>query len=290
MADDLSQSASLDAMENKLDDILSSIKLLSERVEKLEVSQSQSADSRSDTIDHRPSLSSSRAGKSRLATVADPIGPGFQLQSEDNPELAASNLLTTSNEPRIEGDPALVDVHRDFESLRDSHSRVTLPSHLKVNDSTRGIKNEFKPTLNILSKCARYAETGLKVLGSNPAPDTELLEKLFTVLSAQISFLQAEYSNLVVRSTFNEETSRLFRSFENNTGAFSQTALNNVRIAAELASYTNQTSQQRQSSRSNRGRPNSFYNYRGRGRFNTSSFNFSGRDRSSQFNTDHNQS
>ena len=51
-----------------------------------------------------------------------------------------------------------------------------------------------------------------------------------------MAFLQAEYSAFVVNSTFNAETSRLFRSFENNASAFSESSLRNIRVAAELSS------------------------------------------------------
>ncbi|GFR62799.1 hypothetical protein ElyMa_000139000 [Elysia marginata] len=53
----------------------------------------------------------------------------------------------------------------------------------------------------------------------------------------------------------NEETSRLFRSFENNSAAFSDDALRNVRVAAELSA-----AQTRFSSNNNNN------NNRGRGR------------------------
>lgn len=40
------------------------------------------------------------------------------------------------------------------------------------------------------------------------------------MLKAHVQFLQSEYSNLVVRSNFKEETSRLFRNLETNSTAF----------------------------------------------------------------------
>ena len=46
----------------------------------------------------------------------------------------------------------------------------------------------------------------------------------------------------MVKSNFNDETSRLFRSFENNFVAFSDDSLINVRIAAELAAVQNRFS------------------------------------------------
>ena len=67
-------------------------------------------------------------------------------------------------------------------------------------------------------------------------------QDIFTIFGSQLAFLQAEYSALVVKSTFNAETSRLFRSFENNASAFSESSLRNIRVAAELSSITERNS------------------------------------------------
>ena len=141
---------------------------------------------------------------------------------------------------------ASVDIQRDFDNLKDSLTKVPLPKSYKVNDSARGIKQEGKNTLSVISKCARYAETGLKVVGAtHPLSEDETsitiekeqFQKLFTVFTAQVNYLQAEFANLVVKNTFDEETSRLFKSFENNSAAFSDESLRNIRLAAELASH-----------------------------------------------------
>ena len=63
----------------------------------------------------------------------------------------------------------------------------------------------------------------------------EELAALFTISAAQIRFLQSEFASLVVRNTFDEETSRLFKSFENHASAFNSSSLQNLRIAADLA-------------------------------------------------------
>ncbi|GFS18638.1 transposase [Elysia marginata] len=141
----------------------------------------------------------------------------------------------------------------------------------RVNDSAVGIKIDSKPVLKVVSKSARFAETGLKIPGNLPQdPQGQYsitendIESLYTVFYAQVNYLQGEYSNLVVRSTFDDETSRLFRSFENNTQAFSERSLTNVRLAAELSALSTRSSSRPSSSRNN---------YRGRGQsFNPSNF------------------
>ena len=126
----------------------------------------------------------------------------------------------------------------DFERLRDSLLRIPVPNDLKVRDSATGIKQDCKPTLKIIQKCARYAEVLLKVLSiRDEDTETDSTDKVFTCAVAQINFLQAEFANLVVKSSFDENTSRLFRQFENNSSVFNEQSLNSIRVAAELSSF-----------------------------------------------------
>ncbi|GFR90636.1 hypothetical protein ElyMa_004309200 [Elysia marginata] len=67
------------------------------------------------------------------------------------------------------------------------------------------------------------------------------MQGLFLTFTSQINFVQSEYASLVVNSTFNAEASRLFCSFENNSAAFNNSSLRNVRVAAELAALSNRT-------------------------------------------------
>lgn len=162
-----------------------------------------------------------------------------------------------------------------FDQIRDKYSRHTLPQHLKVHDPAAGIRNECKPALKILSKSARFTETALKII-SDVCPqhipiDNQEINDLVSVLTAQINFLQSEYSGLVVRSTFDEETSRLFRSLESNSSAFSERSLSNVRVAAELAAIAGRNSRGAQrASRGGRGSSRG-HGYSNRGFYNNSS-------------------
>ena len=46
--------------------------------------------------------------------------------------------------------------------------------------------------------------------------------------TSQIQYLQSEYATLIVKNTFDEESLRLFKSFDNNSSAFSQQSLTNA--------------------------------------------------------------
>ena len=170
---------------------------------------------------------------------------------------------------------------QELDAIRDSLSKVTLPPHLKLIDSQAGIKQESKGALKIISKVARTTETSLKQISVIAArekqegvfniTETELAN-LFTLASGQMQFLQSEYAALVVKNTFNDETSRLFRSFENHSSAFNSTSLQNLRIAADLAASSNSVGTARERAFRGRGDRRGFNNYnnwnsRGRGNF-----------------------
>ncbi len=174
--------------------------------------------------------------------------------------------------------PITSDICRQFDALRERLSKVSIPPAYKLNEQATGIKQESKPCLKVISKTARHAETGLKLLSIISSTDNELpdgafklsaeqTQDLFTIFASQQKFLQAEYTSLVVKSTFNAETSRIFRSFENNSSVFSEQSLRNVRIAAELSAISDRQNSQRGGFR-NRGSFNSFSRFGRAGRRN----------------------
>ena len=159
------------------------------------------------------------------------------------------------------------ELQRSYEIIRDSLTKVYLPEDLHVYDSKSGISRECQSTLSVLSKCSRYTETALKqlsVIVDNPEvqrsavlPD---LRKLFTVLQAEVGYLQGEYTGLMVKSKFDDNTTSLFKCFERNQAAFSDQALNHLRCAAEISAISH-----RQTGRSRGGRGG--FSGRGRGSF-----------------------
>jgi hypothetical protein len=105
----------------------------------------------------------------------------------------------------------------------------------------------------VVSKCGRFAETGLKLYAQClKSPRNQLedglklseddLQRLFCVFMGQISYLRGEYASLVVTSSFDSETARYFRQFENNQATFERRSLQNIRIAADLSNITSRSS------------------------------------------------
>ena len=228
----------------------------------------------------------------KLIEKVNSSGQSAQLTSDEsanvNTNNGSSDLNQNSSLPQVEFGPgeqfgaANFEFQKEYERVRDSLTRVQLPPSLKVHDSSTGIKQECKGALKVISKCARYSETAIKILETIPTPvdqcptltiKREDLSNLFVVTAAQINFLQSEFASLVVRSTFDQETSRIFRSFENNSSTFSNASLHNVRIAAELAA-----AQSRLTPSYNRGQRGRGFNYnRSRGSWNNRFHSFGGR-------------
>ena len=161
----------------------------------------------------------------------EPLGP-IRLPTADSEEVNAAEL------------------HREFESIRDSLIRVKLPNDIKVFDSKVGIKQECQPALTVISKCARYTETAFKQLSliadlhlhapgeasnDRSEPIFDSLQKLYVILHSEIAYLQSEYTGLLVKSRFDTDTANLFKCFERNNAAFSDRSLENLRRASEIS-------------------------------------------------------
>ena len=46
------------------------------------------------------------------------------------------------------------DVHRDYERVKESVRRISIANQYKVQDSATGIKQDCKPELKVVTKCA----------------------------------------------------------------------------------------------------------------------------------------
>ena len=59
-----------------------------------------------------------------------------------------------------------LDTQGEFQTLKDSLSKVKLPADVKLNDSRQDIKRTDQPFMIAMAKCGRYCETGIKLLCS----------------------------------------------------------------------------------------------------------------------------
>ena len=93
--------------------------------------------------------------------------PEENVPGDDNFDLRPTACATgVQPDPDLVGDPAEVvdtcashrltnDIVKDFDRVKDCLAKVTLPSNLKFQDSTAGIKQDGKAALRIISKSAR---------------------------------------------------------------------------------------------------------------------------------------
>lgn len=148
------------------------------------------------------------------------------------------------------------DTQGEFQTLKDTLNRVKLPSELKLNESRQGIQRADQAVYHVLTKCARYAETSLKLL-STIEPGTkissETLEQLFLINQAQIQYLQDEYASILVNSQFDSTTSKLFRALQKNTSGLNASSLETLRSAASLSAAAKPPPTRQYSGFSNRG-------------------------------------
>ena len=130
------------------------------------------------------------------------------------------------------------DIEGEFMTVKDSVQKICLPPDLKLNESRQGIKREDQPTLNLITKSARYIETALKILGEGVAIKSPLtndqLDQIFICQVAHLHYLQDEYATLVVKSRFDPTTSQFFRSLQRHTSGLNPAVLKNLQVAASI--------------------------------------------------------
>ena len=170
------------------------------------------------------------------------------------------------------------DIQGEFATIRDALQRVKIPPDLRLNDSNKqGIRRQDHVVANILIRNARYTETIFKLLSqctlSTPDIQTEVrdcLDAIFTVCLADIRYLQEEYAALIVQSTFDQVTTRMFKSLQKNNSALSPGQIKILQSAASIsaaASHRPYSDRETPEFSSNRRRQ---FQQRGRnGRFNS---------------------
>ncbi len=247
---------------HKLDMILGQHHELSERVSRLEIGHRNDDDGR-EGDNH---ILGEPTGRSQppLPTLP-PRQAGNDRQQDSFPIGHRRNTgAVDSTESSREG--AVDNLQEQYNCLKTSLDRVILPPHLKLHDSRCGINRNDQPVLNVISKCGRYIESALKwtaIQTNRPNHEHDVspedMEQLFTILHANLKYLQDEFAALLVQGRFDNDTARLFKSLQKGTAGFDDLSLRNVRIAAELSSTRSRFPPERSGYRGS--------SYRGRGRF-----------------------
>ena len=106
----------------------------------------------------------------RLQRIENSRPTSTTSAQQQSAAILGVNTITGAEPPASGGNEGVglnfSDTQKEYEGIRDSLAKIVLPPYFKVNDSATGIKAESKPTLKVLSKTARYTETGLKLLST----------------------------------------------------------------------------------------------------------------------------
>ena len=165
------------------------------------------------------SVEEPNAGRQQSAPPPRPVGAELG-EPRDNPERLDLGSYS--------------DLMSEYRSVRDSLSKVKLPVDLTVGDSRAGVGKVDLPRFNVIQKCAKFQETALKILSTASVSDPAI-NQLTTVAIAQIRYLQEEYTNLLVSNQFDDSTAQLFKTLQQNPGAFTAGAVENLQRAVTIA-------------------------------------------------------
>lgn len=185
-------------IEKKLDSLISLTGQL--------VSENQSFHERLAKIEETPSPNEKNvdsSGRSEHVTGTLPVG--------DNTGAAVAEATALPKD--------CANIQQEFLVIRDAIQRVKLPNDLKLDESSPGVQNKDRPRRNVLARCAKYAETSLKLLSTLKAGQVSEgdLQDLITISMAQVRYLQEEQAMILVNNNFGEVVEKTYRNFRRNT-------------------------------------------------------------------------
>ena len=93
------------------------------------------------------------------------------------------------------------------------------------HDSRTGIKKEDQPNFNIIAKCGRYVESGLRWIAIQKEG----------YISTDGTRCESQILTRLVKGRFDSNTAQLFKALQKGASGLDDQALRNVRIAAELS-------------------------------------------------------
>ena len=132
------------------------------------------------------------------------------------------------------------DAQQEFVIIKDSLSKVRLPKELKVEDSRQGVRRGEQGRIVTIGKCARYAETSLKLLSTINEDHVTAgdLNDLIVINVAMLRYLQEEHSLVHVNGSFGDGVERIYRNFRRNTSVFPPDAIEALQAAVSMDAAT----------------------------------------------------
>lgn len=146
-----------------------------------------------------------------------------------------------------------------FQVIADSVGRVRVNPDYMVRTQRQGLQRAERESMNIVSKCAKYFETTLKLLSllqvGEPMSEEEL-DDLTTVQVAAVKYLQDEVASIIVAGTFDQNTQKTFKTLQSNQSVFTNRSITNLERAVAVSAAAGK------SAKSQRGQKSGYqYNY-----------------------------
>lgn len=148
-----------------------------------------------------------------------------QSQSSQTRQVPLSPLVHQSSNPDTSpaaiGDsrdraPRTFEVQNAFTEVKDKYSGSKLPADLLFTTARKNVKSDDASVFQVLSKVAKYCETGLKVVtyarNSQDSNDGEFNEDCMIVFTALMRYVQDEGVQLVVNKNYDKDWATQYRA------------------------------------------------------------------------------
>jgi hypothetical protein len=164
------------------------------------------------------------------------------------------------------------DIQEEFRAIKDALQKIKLPADIKGDDSKQGIKRQELSKAHIITKCSQYCETIFKLLLTlepGKVLSQEDLDDLYTIVVANIRYLQEERGLVLVNSSLGPGVGGIYRNFRRNTTVFPPEALDALTAAVTLHSSNSSSNTHNQSNRYRGGFRGGYRGFRGNSNYNS---------------------
>ena len=124
--------------------------------------------------------------------------------------------------------PIQPDYRTQFESIRNSVSRVHIDAEWLLSDSRSGINSSDREQAAVLSRNARFVETQIKLMSElegfyeedNGEKVAEILDSVRVCQRAHMRYIQEEYSSLQVGGRYGPQAKSMFKDIRRSTSIY----------------------------------------------------------------------
>ena len=145
-------------MTEPMDQINSTLKALTESISQMEATSK----SQWQVVNDRLMALEERRGENRVEQEEEEVIEDPRSFTALNRGCGPTGTATNHGEAQVS--IQLGDLKWEYEVLKDSVSRIKLPSRYRINDSKAGINSKDREQAAVLVRSGRFIETGLKLM------------------------------------------------------------------------------------------------------------------------------